>query len=197
MNPWEPILSSGTLPAAAPIHVLELPPDDLEAAWWAHLLAALAGLRTAYCRLNDQGQVYRTGRVLQRALAATNRLYPGMAEGLYRAAMRAASFRLMAWDWQEDPLPLETGLWAQAAYCAHALAAGYTFAGGLDDARALLAADVLKAIRERVLCALPDDAGRELLDLATSTRWDQSQPTGPMPGTTEGHEADQPTMEEA
>ena len=201
MKPWDPIiLAAGAIPVAPPIHVLELPPDDLEANWWAHLLAALWGLRTVYSHLGDTGQAYRTGKVQTRALEVVKKLYFGMAEGLHRAAMRASAARIHAWAWHDDPLELEAGWWAQAAFCAHALAAGYTFAGGADDARALLAADVLRLIRERVACALPEHIAYELLEVATSTRWSQSteaQATGPVDGTEPAHGAPSITLEQA
>ena len=41
MKPWDPIINAGEMPVAPPIHVKDLPEDDLEALWWAHLLGAL------------------------------------------------------------------------------------------------------------------------------------------------------------
>ena len=186
MKPWDPILRSipgGEVPVALPIQV-DLWADDLEALWWAHLLASLCGLRAVYHRLGDQGQVYRTGRIVTKTLGAIKKLYFGMADGIQRSASMACAARVSAWDWHQDPIGLEAGWWAQAAYCAHALSAGYQFSGGMGDGRALLAADVLRSIRERVACALPEAIAKELLALATSTAWGEACPNLPTPGTT-------------
>lgn len=173
MKPWDPIIFSvpgGSVPVAPPI-LVAMPEDDLEKCWWAYLLAHLAGLQTVYRRLRDDGQVYRTGRVYSQSLESVRRLYLGESYDLHRAAVQAAADRCLGWDWHQDPLPLETGWWAQAAYCAHALAAGYAFAAGITDARALLAGDVLRGIRGRVECSLPEAIAADLLALSTSTEW--------------------------
>ena len=189
MNPWDPILHAvpgGDVPVAPPIRV-QLWDDDLEALWWAHLLAALTGLRLVYRRLGDEGQGYRTGKIQEKALEAVKRLYHGMAYGIHRSASRGAGERIHTWDWQKDPLALEVGWWAQAAYCAHALSAGYALSSGMKDGRALLAADVLRAIRERVVCALPEGIALELLTLAVSTPWavpSEALSNNPKAGTT-------------
>lgn len=198
MNPWDPVIESlpgGGLPVAAPIRVRMIE-DDPETIWWAHLLAALWALRMTYHRLADPPQAYRTGRVQERAHKAATRLYRGQSDALHRAAVRAASARVGAWDWRIDPLALETGWWAQAARCAHVLAQSYAFHGGVDDLRAILSCDVLREVRIRVECALPPTIARDLLDLATGPAWDLSRADAASGGTTpDGAPPKAPTME--
>ena len=178
MKPWDAVLFSvpgSEAPVAPPIRV-KLHLDDPEVLWWTTLLAHLWGLRQMYLRLKDkghaEGQAERTGHIHAKVANASRQLFPLLAEQTKLAAHRAAAERIEAWPWrQADPLPLEVGWWAQAAYCAHALGATYGFSGGREDARAVLAADVLLLVRNRVLVALPPVIADELLELATSTGW--------------------------
>lgn len=197
MNPWDPILQSAPgseIPVASAVIRVDLP-DDGEILWWAHLQAHLHGLVMLYQRrLKDDGQAYRTGRILARVQDASRKIFLNFSFAMERASIRSASGALQAFAQSKDPLPLESAWWAQAAFLAHALASAYTFHGGMDDARAVLAGDVLRGIRERVICAFPADVARDLLTMATSTKWKGSDTARAIAGMT-GTETGRPTPE--
>lgn len=200
MNPWDPIIHSAPgseIPVAAAMIRVDLP-DNGEILWWAHLQAHLHGLVLLYQRLKDESQAYRTGRILARVQEANRKLFLGFSFAIDRASIRSAAGALQAFPHDRDPLPLESAWWAQAAFLAHAMASAYTFQGGMDDARAVLAGDALRGIRERVNCAFPPDVARDLLDLSTSTRWKGSETAraiAGMAGTDKGRQAPESSME--